>query len=649
MSPERTLARLREVGIGAALRAVGRRGTARIAGTARGWALRLRPLSASPAEVADALGGLTFEQALRGPALEALPTVARFERSLADLDPQQRGDLLARADALLAHRFDLLGSGPVDLGPEIDWSRDFKSGRRWPLKHRRLLTGFYDDDSDHKVPWELSRFQHLPLLSAAFRVSGDRRYLDEIGAQLESWICANPVEIGINWTCTMDVAIRAANWIAALTICAEAAGQEPWGERVAASLLLHGRHIRGHLETAEARTNHYLSDVAGLLIVAALFAEGREGADWARWGTQELIAEMAHQVRGDGCGHEASTSYHRLVCEMFICGAQTADSLQPGSIPDSYRERLGRMLEFVAAYTRPDGLAPQIGDNDDGRFLPLDDYGKADLRSHLHLFSQAGRHPETPRGSRAFRSGGYYTMRHDDLYVLVRCGDTGVYGRGSHAHNDQLSFELCWDSQPLIEDPGTYTYYTDEELRLRFRSTASHSTLRIDDAEQNELPAWPRFPLGDRSRAEEVEWSLTSGGAVFVGRHHGFESLTAPAVHERRLELDGPARTVTIADTVIGDDGHQLAWSFPLGPGAEVSLRENAAVADFGAVGLTIAAEGVELAVTEGLYSPAYGVKEARPMVVGRRHCAPGRDTTVFRLSVEPRRPAAQPPRSASA
>jgi hypothetical protein len=632
-----TLQRLREVGLTGALRAAGRRTATRVRGLLLDRTRRRRPLRATPAEVSAALGGLSLAEALRGPALAALPTVAAFERSLGDLGEGDRGLLLERADAVAAHRFDLLGSGLIDLGAEIDWSLDFKSGRRWPLKHGLLLMpeAFFFDESDVKVPWELSRFQHLPLLAAAFRLSGERRYLDEIGAQLDGWIAANPVEMGVNWLCTMDVAIRATNWVAALAICAEEAADQPWGERAVESLLLHGRFIRGHLETAEARTNHYLSDVAGLIVVAALFSQGEEGTAWGRWAVDELIAEMEHQVREDGCGHEASIPYHRLVSELFLCGTQAGESLYPNAFPGWYRERLGRMLDFAAAYTRPDGLAPQIGDNDDGRFLPLAEYGKADFRSHLHLFEQAARPYEPATRSLGFPAGGYYTMRHDDLYVLVRCGDTGVYGIGGHAHNDQLSFELCCGDTPLIEDPGTGTYYESKDERLRFRSTGFHATLRIDGAEQNELPPYPRFPLGNRSRAEAIVWEPGPERSAFAGRHHGFEALPTPATHERRFELDGPRGELTIVDTVISDAAHRLEWTFPLGHCEEVSIRDGAAVADFGAVRLSIAVEEAELGVEDGAYSPAYGVTEPRPFVVARGESTPSRHSTEIRLKVE--------------
>ncbi len=625
-------ARLRAVGAGGAARAVARRSSRTLRGGTRELRLRARPLRTGPDELRAALGGAELGEALRERALPALPAVARWERSLSDIDGEALARLRERADAVAAHRFDLLGSGPVELGDPIDWSADFKSGRRWPLRHIGRIRDFHFDESDIKVPWELSRFQHLPLLAAAFRATGDRRYLDEIGAQLEHWIDSNPVEMGANWLCTMDVAIRAANWVAALALAAPEAGSQPWSRRAGESLLLHGRFIRSHLEWAEARTNHYLSDVAGLAVVAALFAGGSEGRDWASFAAGELVKEMDHQVRADGCGHEASIPYHRLVTELFVVGSAAA----PGAFPDSYGERLDRMLEFVADYTRPDGLAPQIGDADDGRFLPLDDYANADFRSHLHLFEQAGRPlPDPRRASAAYRDGGWYVLRGGDLYAIVRCGDTGVYGRGGHAHNDQLSFELCAGDQPLVVDPGTYSYYEDERLRLGLRSTAAHATLQVDGAEQNELPPYPRFPMGDRTHAELIDWAEPAGRTVFAGRHHGYESLDPPAVHERRIELDAGAGMLLVRDTVESTGAHELSWTFPLAPGCEVSVEEGGAEARFGERRLTVEAAGdVEFRVEEGWYSPSYGVRVRTPYLRARRRSAPGRDETEFRLRV---------------
>jgi len=593
--------------------------------------VRLRPLRASPAAVRTALGDTTVSAALRGPALTAMPTVVAWERELQTLSGEQRAALLARADAVAAHRFDLLGSGPVDLGPEIDWQLDFKHRRSWPLDHISKVTIVYGDGSDIKVPWELSRFQHAPLLAAAYRVSGERRYRDELGAQLTHWIASNPVEMGANWACTMDVAIRAANWVAALALCAGAQDEPPaWLDDVAGSLLLHGRFIRSHLEWGEVRGNHYLSDVAGLLPVAALFSGSAEGRAWARWATGELESEMAYQVRADGCDHEASISYHRLVCELFVCGAQGADALCPGQLSGAFRERLQAMLAFVADHTRPDGLAPQVGDADSGRFLPLGAYGALDFRDHRHLFTQAGLpvpDARAPRASAAYPDGGYYVLRSGELFALVRCGDVGLDGVGGHAHNDQLSFELCAGEQPLVVDPGAYLYTADPATRNRFRSTSSHATLTIDGAEQNPLRDDYLFSLAERTNAHTLRWEPREHGALWEGRHHGYEHLPQPATHTRTVELDAAAGELRITDVVDSTGAHELSWAFPLAPGVDGATSAAGAIATWpSGARLEIEAPDCEASIEPGWVSPAYGVREPASVVRLRRASEPGQD-----------------------
>ena len=238
---------------------------------------------------------------------------------------------------------------------------------------------------------------------------------------------------------------------------------------------------------------------------------------------------MEHQVRPDGVAHEASTSYHRLVTELFVCGTQAADALVPGSIPDWYRERLDLMLAFVRDYTRPDGLAPQIGDADDGRFLPLGDYG-ADPRDHRHLFAQAGRPLEQAAGSAAYPDGGFFVLR-ERQPVRDRPLRRRRPPRPAAATATTTSSRSSWPmpAAPLVVDPGTYVYTPDPVERNRFRSTAFHATLRVGGAEQNELRTDDLFAMADRARAEALSWDASS----FEGRHHGFPGAT----HTRRIEL----------------------------------------------------------------------------------------------------------------
>jgi uncharacterized heparinase superfamily protein len=579
--------------------------------------LRMRPLRVGREQLARALAHDKPVSALRELAMPALPTVAAWVRELDGIDADTRVDLLERAEQILEHRFDLLGSGPTDLGAAIDWQRDFKSGRRWPDVHISSVPTAFWDGSDVKVPWELSRCQHLPLLAAAHRVSCERRFLDELGAQLTSFIAANPVEFGAPWSCTMDVAIRAANWLAALCVAMPAASEAPWLEPALASLLLHCRFIRAHLEWGEVRGNHYLSDVVGLLLASAPFSASAEGRAWASWATAELEREMEHQVRADGCDHEASIPYHRLVGELFICGTQAADALCPGALSARYRERLALMLEFVSDYTRPDGLAPQIGDADDGRFLPLGDYG-ADPRDHRHLYRQAGRRRREGRGHAAYPHGGWYIMRHGELWSIVRCGDVGLDGVGAHAHNDQLSFELAVARQPLVVDPGSYLYTADARARNAFRSTRAHSTLCVGGAEQNTLPAGALFSLPDEAHAICLRFETDGARAIFEGEHGGFRALSRAIRHRRELRFDGASGEVRITDTVFGAKGEELLWSFPLAPGT-ARVEASRVLATFPGAELELDAGDAAVMVEDGWLAPSYGVRVAAPVVRARQ------------------------------
>lgn len=503
-----------------------------------------------------------------------IPMVNLKER----LPAVEQEKLLIKANAICRHEFDLLGSGPYRFENGIDWQLDFKSGFRWPEKvvysHCTSRTG-----ADIKVPWELNRFNHVVTLGLAYQLSKDGKYAEEFVRQVEDWIDKNPVGYGVNWACCMDVSIRATNWMAAFSLFFDVLMKEEFRRfrrELAGSLWKHARFIRSHLEwlgsKENAGANHFLSDLTGLLTLGVFFRGTRAGERWVQFAHKELERQMQIQVLADGVHFECSPSYHRLCLEMFLwCEALARRAGRPFS--DAYCERQQKMQQFVADYMKPSGVAPLIGDNDDGRLLnsgllcmgdhgclmPKESHGRFFIDRFL-LSGVVSVQTEPIAQSAAYPDGGFYFLKNEQAYVAVRAGRLAY--AGGHAHNDQLSFELNLAGRDIFVDRGTYVYTSDPEARNRYRSSVAHNVMQINGAEQNCLGS-RLFGMMDETLGRVIE---QKEGLLEVV-HYGFRSLQRPgAEYRRKIELlPGRLKITDIAKPL--NSGDRLQWRFHLAPG----------------------------------------------------------------------------------
>ncbi len=604
--------------------------------------------------------------------------------------------LLDRTEELLARRFDLLGSGPAaPLLPDgrIDWQRDWIHGSRWDAStYCEDLPLVRDDGSDVKVPWELSRFQHLLVLGQAYRLAPHRlpadasralrsRCAGEAVEQIDDWIDSNPRGLGIHWSCAMEVALRAVSWTAALAFFRDSPEwDDAFLKRLVRSLWLHGLHVRRHLER-EPATNHYLSDLLGLLAIGRTLPEIAAAAEWVELATRELVSQAERQVGPDGVGFERSLPYHRLTAEILLHAVLLAGR---SALPRAFRERLTAMLEFTSACTRPDGTVPQWGDNDNGRVLPLAGYATRTPQDHRHLLALGARivggtdcgpeaadaavealwllgpddavedPPRRRATSRGFADSGFYVLQTDDLHLAIGCGPVGTLGLGNHSHNDLFSVCVWADGREWITDPGTGVYGADIDLRNRLRATAAHATLQLDDREQNEIPAGVDglFRLVERAAPEVIEWRTGPTGGRLSACHRGFSGSDGDWIHRRDVEFEGRRRRWIIDDELrgdlAGDPPAEQAWvwlRFPLAPGVVARLEsdpesgpaEAAVVAAEGDrlfpigalarlsdeagrrfwIGLGLPA-GSRIELVSGPVSPSYGRTESAVVLVAR-------------------------------
>jgi hypothetical protein len=574
--------------------------------------------------------------------------------------PRGEKKIVSDADGVCAHNFDLLGSGKTNVDGQagkIDWHRDFKSGLRWDADilytDTEIIKG---NSSDIKVPWELSRFQHLPTLGKAYWLTEDEKYAREFVGQISDWIESNPPLYGVNWTSTMDVAIRAVNWLWGYYFFRDSPQiTDEFLADFLKSLWIHGRHIRANLERnwSGVNGNHYLSDIVGLVYLGVMFPEFKEAKRWRQFGVRELTREMEKQVYPDGVDYEGSISYHRLVAELFT--SATLLCLRNGiSFPDWYMKRLKEMMGFVMYYAKPDGTALQVGDNDDGRLHILADYGDWKRLDHSYLLSvgaalfkrldfkaAAGRFPEeafwllgeaglkvfnglkkpgSSLSSKAFPQGGFYVMRRDNLYMILDCVSADGRAPSGHKHNSRLSFELFAYDKSFIIDPGAYIYTADKEMRNLFRSTRSHNTVVVDGEEQNRFDEDSLFLTANDAVVKVNKWESTEAHDFWDAEHSGYERLKNPVIHQRQIYFDKREGYWVVKDTLSGEGEHQFDLFFHFAP-VEVEadktlplvVRTKAEGANLAIIPLE--AGDVSLEIVDGWVSYRYGVKVKAPVV----------------------------------
>lgn len=538
--------------------------------------------------------------------------------------------ILKDANNILKHKFDLLGSGIVELGKNIKWNQDFKSGFVWEndfYKNIKIID--LDNNSDVKVPWELSRFQHLFTLGKAYWITDDLKYYEEAKNEIIDWIEKNPVYNSINWTCAMDVAIRVVNLIFFYFHFEELIIEDKdFLKKINEIFYFHGEYIYNNLEkNLGLSNNHYLSNLVGLLFLGVYFKDLKinKVKKWLKYSVKELEKEMMIQNNADGTNYETSTSYHRLVLELMFYSALLLKKNNL-NFSNEYEKRLEKMFEFLAKITKSNGKIPLIGDVDNGRLAILSNYydwkvndvrdilslggeyfdnkflkevSAKELEDKIWIFASEEVYSENFfKNSEAFYDGGYYLLQNDSIYCIIRCGELSLRGQGGHSHNDQLSIELNIDGEDFFVDTGTGVYTANKNIRNLFRSTEMHNTVSIQNIEQNKFETNELFKMQEETFAKCLEFS----NVKFKGIHYGYINKIN-CTHIREVILEEKA--LNLIDLLEGNEG---SINFNLHPEVSIVKKEkDKIILERNNVRLKILTDDKFYQIQESMFSKKYG------------------------------------------
>lgn len=258
---------------------------------------------------------------------------------------------------------------------------------------------------------------------------------------------------------------------------------------------------------------------------------------------KEIINQVELQILEDGTQYEQSVMYHVEVYKnlLELCLFVPSYNLL-------LNEKLLKMADYIYSVTGSDGYQIALGDSDvtetrdilttsaiffDSKKFKNKAFSKVDIDSIL-LFGKRGIEKFTqiiPVNTEAFTNmycnSGHVCHEDKNRYLFFKCGPFG----SSHSHSDQNSFVLYDKGQPIIIDPGRYTY-TENKIRYFLKSQRSHSTCFISDVKEKHIkdswsyvdyPEAHMFPV-----CQSEEFLLLEGQVFDTNSQHTRQILLLP-------------------------------------------------------------------------------------------------------------------------
>ncbi len=255
---------------------------------------------------------------LHGPFFASFDDPDATREALRSVDPRFDEMLRARAERILAGRYDLLGFRDLSFGDPIDWQLDPTTRVRAPLRHWSRIN-FLDPRvaGDHKVIWELGRHQALLLLAQAGFCTRETRYADACAALITGFLDANPPKRSVHWASSLELAFRAITWTWILALVGDQF-PDALRLRVLAQLAIIGRHVETHLSRWYSPNTHLTGEALGLFTLGTALPHLRGADGWKDTGTQILLDWLHRHVRDDGTYVEQSTWYHRYTTDFYL-------------------------------------------------------------------------------------------------------------------------------------------------------------------------------------------------------------------------------------------------------------------------------------------------------------------------------------------
>ncbi|WP_418756949.1 alginate lyase family protein [Eubacterium ventriosum] len=521
---------------------------------------------------------------------------------------------------------------------KIKWNAGFQTENVWPEMDfsYNISIGQRQDIGDIRTNWELNRHFQFVGLAKNYYITGNQTYLIELRELFYDWNKKNLFLHGVQWTSAMEIAIRTISWI--YMYCFLEKGfqkQEMHRDQRFLEQALHGikvmaKYIVQHRSRFTSANNHLIVEMLGVGVAGILLNYQR----WIDLSVNILTDELPKQNSPDGVNKEMSLHYQCFVMEAYgILWLLLNKNDIP--VPDTWKNYLTHMSEFLADCCGDYSEVIIFGDNDEGKIIDfygkIDDYYRyvlqlmgilldckyTDINLIENIYWLVGKEDIDKYCCKkiyyselvqSYKKGGYTILRSWDHKVLIGIdhGELGFGNLAAHGHADALSIQVFFEGVPILVDSGTYNYHVPATSRNEYRRTVAHNTVYAKYKEQADILGpflWGKRYTVELKNIDTSDKNISIQASVdYKGMHH-----------LRQISFDF-YRNITVKDSIsnISPNFVQQLWHFANLKNIEIKggiINSNR---------LLLSTDSKLLSFKEYHYSPTYGhVQVERLGVIG--------------------------------
>ncbi|MEG2350922.1 MAG: heparinase II/III family protein, partial [Hungatella sp.] len=387
---------------------------------------------------------------------------------------------------------------------------------------------------DNEYTFQLNRMHHWKTLSEAYSLTGDLRYAKKVMEEMEDWIDRNPCPAlkdetgryqlalfeGLGIWRALEVGIRGyRTWPMVVELLIDTPYfTEAFLKKLIDCISIHCKVLYeiSPLLWPKADHNHYLMENLGLMSLCCLFPEIKNSGIYLEHAGRELDRCMKAQCTPCGGQIEGCPSYHNGCVFWFSMRMVFAEKYK-AAVPEDYTAQLEKMFVHSVEATRACGGNFPWGDSHTADketmslaavacymayadpyylemalcFYPLETV-MADIRDNLWRIQEIEQlredlskaqkvsvKPDLPLLAWQKDLDQVYVRtgwERNALSLMTACR-TPV--QNLHAHIDAGGFDFTAFGEPLVSDPGIYTY-KDDKNRQNFKGAAWHNCLTVN-------------------------------------------------------------------------------------------------------------------------------------------------------------------------